>query len=211
MTATPKAAPRHMPAPAASSTAPWTDLLSTAADDCLTALLEGADRDWARPALGPDWTCRQTLDHLALGLTGYAGLLIARPQDRYITLFASLDPRAPVPACLEGLRIAASLLASTVRDTPADVRAWHPWGHSDAAGFAAMGVTELVVHTYDVTRALGLPWAPSEALGTAVLARLFPGAPSGHGPFDTLLWCTGRIPLPGMPRRTDWQWDGTVR
>ncbi|MDW6060291.1 hypothetical protein SAZ11_22710 [Streptomyces sp. FXJ1.4098] len=189
--------------------APWPELLSAAADDCLTALLTTADQDWSRPAHGLDWTCRATLDHLALGLTGYAGLLIARPQDRYITLFASLDPAAPVPACLEGIRIAASLLTSTVRDTAGQVRAWHPWGHSDAAGFAAMGIIELLVHTYDITRALGLPWAPPDGPVGAALARLFPGAPAGNSPFDTLLWCTGRIPLPGRPRRAEWQWDGT--
>ncbi|WP_190090288.1 maleylpyruvate isomerase N-terminal domain-containing protein [Streptomyces melanogenes] len=190
---------------------PWTDLLAAATDDCLGALLKGAGQDWSRPAHGLDWTCRETLDHLALGLTGYTGLLIARPDDRYITLFASLDPQASVPACLDGLRIAASLLTSTVRDTTADARAWHPWGHSDATGFAAMGITELAVHTYDITRALGLSWTPPDDLSTAVLARLFPDAPSGHSPSDVLLWCTGRIPLPGLPRRTDWQWDGTVR
>lgn len=192
-------------------TAPWTELLTAATDDCLAALLVGAGQDWSRPAHGLDWTCRQTLDHLALGLTGYTGLLVSRPDDRYITLFASLDPQASVPACLDGLRIAASLLTSTVRDTGPEARAWHPWGHSDAAGFAAMGITELAVHTHDIARALDLSWTPPAPLATAVLDRLFPDAPSGHDPSDTLLWCTGRVPLPGLPRRTDWQWDGTVR
>ncbi|MEU2657113.1 maleylpyruvate isomerase N-terminal domain-containing protein [Streptomyces sp. NPDC007325] len=186
-------------------------MLAAATDDCLAALLAGAGQDWSRPARDLDWTCRATLDHLALGLTGYTGLLVARPRDRYVTLFASLDPQAPVPACLEGLRIAASLLASTVRDTPPGVRAWHPWGHSDPAGFAAMGITELVVHTYDITRALGVAWTPPDGLAAAVLGRLFPDAPRGHGPADTLLWCTGRVPLPGLPRRAEWQWDGGVR
>ncbi|MFI0259077.1 maleylpyruvate isomerase N-terminal domain-containing protein [Streptomyces sp. NPDC017056] len=210
MTTTTHAAP---PATAPPATA-WPGLLAAATDACLDALLEGAGQDWSRPAGGLEWACRETLDHLALGLTGYAGLLIARPTDRYITLFASLDPQAPVPACLEGLRIASSLLGSTVRDTPAGVRAWHPWGHADAAGFAAMGVTELVLHTYDITRTLGPAWAPDDALAAAVLARLFPDAPpapAGFGPFDLLLWCTGRAALPGLPRRTEWQWDGTVR
>ncbi|AJT66557.1 maleylpyruvate isomerase N-terminal domain-containing protein [Streptomyces chattanoogensis] len=193
------------------TTPPWTDLLSATTDDCLAALLEASDRDWSHPAHELDWTCRQTLDHLALGLIGYTGLLIARPDDRYITLFASLDPQAPVHTCLEGLRIAATLLTSTVRGTAADARAWHPWGHSDATGFAAMGITELSVHTHDITRALGHPWAPPDDSSAAVLTRLFPDAPSGHSPSDTLLWCTGRGTLPGLPRRTDWQWDGTVR
>ncbi|MFC4562039.1 maleylpyruvate isomerase N-terminal domain-containing protein [Nocardiopsis mangrovi] len=191
--------------------APWAEQVASAADTCLAALLPAAGRDWSRPAGGLDWTCRHTLDHLALGLVGYAGLLIARPTDRYITLFASLDPEAPVATCLEGVRIAASLLAATVRGTGADARAWHPWGRSDASGFAAMGVTELVVHTYDITRAFGGAWAPPDDLAAAALERLFRDAPAGHRPGDALLWCTGRTDLPGLPRRTRWRWDGTVR
>ncbi|MFB1045060.1 maleylpyruvate isomerase N-terminal domain-containing protein [Streptomyces chrestomyceticus] len=214
MTTTATTAPPRTPVPPAAA---WPGLLATATDTCLDALLEGADQDWSRPADGLAWTCRETLDHLALGLTGYAGLLIARPTDRYITLFASLDPQAPVPACLEGLRIASRLLGATVRDTPPDVRAWHPWGHADAVGFAAMGVTELLLHTYDITRALGVAWAPDGDLCTAVLSRLFPDAPvapaspPGYGPFDLLLQRTGRAALPGLPRRAEWQWDGSVR
>lgn len=208
MTMTPSAT-TTTPAPAAPPR--WTDLLAAATEDSLAALEEAAGRDWSRPAHGLDWTCRQTLDHLALGLTGYAGLLIARPADRYITLFASLDPQASIPDCLDGLRIAATFALSAIRDTPPEVRAWHPWGTSDAAGFAAMAVTELALHTYDITRALGVPWAPPETTCAAVLARLFPDAPSGHSPSGTLLWCTGRAPLAGLPRRVEWRWDGTVR
>ncbi|MFD5317225.1 maleylpyruvate isomerase N-terminal domain-containing protein [Streptomyces sp. NPDC127098] len=188
----------------------WADLLSTATELSLDTLLSGADQDWSRPAHGLDWTCRETLDHLALGLVGYTGLLVSRPTDRYVTLFATLDPEAPVPDCLDGLRIAAALLATTVRDTDPDARAWHPWGHSDAGGFAAMGITELTLHTHDIARALGLPWPLPDDLASAAVDRLFPDAPSGHAPPDTLLWCTGRASLPGLPRRTRWQWDGAL-
>ncbi|MFI6513543.1 maleylpyruvate isomerase N-terminal domain-containing protein [Streptosporangium sp. NPDC050855] len=208
MTATPQTALPSFADPVPTAIEPWPGLLSAVVDDCLAVLLEGADQDWSRRAGDLDWTCRQTLDHLALGLVGYAGLLIARPHDRYITLFASLDADAPVPACLEGLGIATSLLGTTVRDTAADARAWHPWGHSDATGFAAMGIVELAVHTYDITRTLGLPWTPAAEPSAAVLTRLFPDAPSGHDPSATLLWCTGRVVLPGLPRRTRWQWYG---
>ncbi|WP_067827973.1 maleylpyruvate isomerase N-terminal domain-containing protein [Actinomadura kijaniata] len=201
---------RGVPAPPAAGT-PWADLLAATADECLDVMLGAAGADWTRPARDLDWTCRQTLDHLALGLVGYAGLLIARPTDRYITLFASLDAQAPVPACLEGVGIAASLLESTVRNASADARAWHPWGHSDRTGFAAMGITELVLHTHDIVQALGVPWTPPDGAAAAVLARLFPETPPGHAPSDALLWCTGRVPLPGLPRRAGWQWDGTVR
>ncbi|SHE96119.1 maleylpyruvate isomerase N-terminal domain-containing protein [Streptoalloteichus hindustanus] len=192
-------------------TTSWPELLLATATECTDVLARGADQDWSRDAGDLDWSCRTTLDHLALGIVGYAGLLVARPTDRYITLFASLDPQAPVPACLEGIRIAATLLASTVRETAPEVRAWHPWGHSDRAGFAAMGVTELVVHTHDITRTLGFDWTPPDELCAPAVARIFPDAPTGHGPAETLLWCTGRLALPGLERRQAWQWDGTVR
>ncbi|GGU00889.1 maleylpyruvate isomerase N-terminal domain-containing protein [Actinomadura citrea] len=204
-------APTAHSGPAPAPTTPWTGLLRATADECLDLLSGAAGSDWTRPAHDLDWTCRETLDHLALGLIGYAGLLIARPSDRYIALFASLDAGAPIPACLEGIGIATSLLASAVRETPADARAWHPWGHSDRTGFAAMGITELVCHTYDIAHALGVRWTPPDEASAAVLDRLFPDAPTAHAPSDALLWCTGRVPLPERPRQANWQWNGTVR
>jgi hypothetical protein len=192
-------------------TGSWPGLVTSAADECARVLEKAAGADWSIEAAGLDWTCRQTLDHVALGVVGYAGLLIARPADRYIALFASLDQQAPIPACLEGIRIAAGMLASAVREAAPGVRAWHPWGHSDGPGFAAMGIVELVVHTYDIARAFDLGWQPPDALCRAAADRLFPDRPAGRGGADTLLWCTGREALPGLGRRREWRWDGTVR
>lgn len=202
----------HPEARTGTSAAGWAALLTEAAGHC-TGVLAGAPRaaDWARPAHGLDWSCHATLDHLALGLVGYAGLLTARPTDRYIALFASLDPEAPLPARLEGIRIAAALLAATVRGADAGDRAWHPWGHSDAAGFAAMGLVEILMHTDDLARGLGIAGPLPDELCAPALARLFPGAPAGHSPAGTLLWATGRGTLPGHGRRPEWAWDGTVR
>ncbi|WP_431683005.1 maleylpyruvate isomerase N-terminal domain-containing protein [Kitasatospora sp. KL5] len=191
----------------------WPALVREAAATTTGLLEQAADADWTRRPVGSEWTCRATLDHLALGLLGYAGLLTARPTDRYITLFGSLDPAAPVPHCLEGLRIAAGLLATTVRDTPANARAWHPWGPSDGPGFAAMGIVELLVHTWDMAGALGLDRQLPDHLAHPALARLFPDAPDGRAAGDALLWCTGRTALPDRPRRAAgaWRWDGRVR
>ncbi|MET7338934.1 maleylpyruvate isomerase N-terminal domain-containing protein [Nonomuraea sp. NPDC005650] len=189
----------------------WAALVVEAAHETTAILEKGAAQDWTRDAAGLEWTCRTTLDHLALGIVGYAGLLIARPADRYITLFASLDPQAPISDCLEGIRIAANILASAVREADDDVRAWHPWGHSDGPGFAAMGVVELLVHGMDISRGLGLGWRAPEQLCVPAVRRLFPDAPHGDDATETLLWCTGRADLPGHGRRDRWRWDGTVR
>ncbi|MFI6445783.1 maleylpyruvate isomerase N-terminal domain-containing protein [Kitasatospora sp. NPDC050543] len=195
-----------------STTTPWSRLLAGTADFSTTLLEQAADQDWSLGAADSDWTCRATLDHLALGILGYAGLLIARPTDRYITLFGSLDPAAPVPDCLEGLRIATTMLASAVREATPDARAWHPWGHSDRTGFAAMGMVELLVHTHDIARALGLDGTLPDGLAGPALARLFPDAPPGHGPGETLLWSTGRTVLPDHPRKPAgrWRWHGEL-
>ncbi|GAA3677137.1 hypothetical protein GCM10022224_046650 [Nonomuraea antimicrobica] len=189
----------------------WAALVLEAADETTAILEKGANQDWTRNAAGLEWTCRATLDHIALGVVGYAGLLIARPPGRYITLFASLDPQADIPECLEGIGIAANILASAVREADGDVRAWHPWGHSDGPGFASMGVVELLVHGMDISRALGLDWRPPEHLCAPALRRLFPEAPDGEDAAEILLWCTGRAELPGHARRQRWQWNGTVR
>lgn len=74
---------------------------------------------------------------------------------------------------------------------------------TDPSGFAALGVNETLVHTWDITEGLGIDWQPPEALCRAVLARLFPDAPVGD-PDQALLWSTGRTDLPGRPRPTFW-------
>ncbi|WP_328395370.1 hypothetical protein OHS70_08680 [Streptomyces sp. NBC_00390] len=82
----------------------WPDLVRAAAEESTAVLEKGADQNWARRAGDLDWSGRETLSYIALGVVGYAGLLIARPTDRYITLFSSIDSHAPVPAALEGIR-----------------------------------------------------------------------------------------------------------
>jgi hypothetical protein len=72
-----------------------------------------------------------------------------------------------------------------------------------------MGVAETVLHTYDITRGLGLDWRPPPALCSPVLRRLFPQAPEGD-PVQVLLWSTGRSDLPGHPRVTSWTWKAAV-
>ena len=76
-------------------------------------------------------------------------------------------------------------------------------GGDRPSGFAALGVNETLVHTYDITQGLGISWLPPESLCAAVLARLFPDAPEGD-PVQVLLWSTGRAELDDRPRVTSW-------
>ncbi len=198
-----------MTAPAPS----WADLPTAAADEVLDVLGKAVDEDWSRRAGDTDWSCRDLVDHVTLGVAGYAALLITRPTEGYPALRTANDPRATAAARLESLRVTATLLSHTVRASGPQVRAFHSWGTSDPSGFAAMGAVELLVHAHDVTRTFGIDWRPPDGLAAPAVQRLFPNAPGGVAPGAALLWCTGRIPLPGRPQlpRAGWQWYGEVR
>ncbi|UQU61929.1 maleylpyruvate isomerase N-terminal domain-containing protein [Couchioplanes caeruleus] len=173
-----------------------------AVQDMRRVLTPYAAADWDVPAGSLTWTCWTTAAHVAHDLTAYAMQLSAREPRRYLPLDLRVRPGTPPDEILEVIGAAGRLLATAVSAAPPDARAWH-WGPTDASGFAALGVTETLVHTYDVSQGLGIPWLPPDDLAAEVLQRLFPDAPPGD-PVRALLWCTGRVALPDRPRRTSW-------
>ncbi|MEV6241893.1 hypothetical protein [Lentzea sp. NPDC051838] len=181
----------------------WPGLLDATAHDCAKVLGTLPEDGFSRRATGLDWSCRVTLDHVVEGLLGYTALLTTRAERRWTSLLGSLRPGLPLEHCLEGLTTTAKLLSHAVATNP-DARAWHPWGPSDATGFAAMGITELAMHTHDITQAFGVDWRPEHC--APVIERLFPDAPQHSDAVELLLWCTGRAELPGVPRQEKWQW-----
>lgn len=64
----------------------------------------------------------------------------------------------------------------------------------------------MLVHTHDAARGLALPFAPSAEPARATVDRLFPWAPTGTDPWQTLLWANDRADLPGYERQTGWRW-----
>ncbi|MFF7458022.1 maleylpyruvate isomerase N-terminal domain-containing protein [Kitasatospora sp. NPDC008115] len=178
----------------------------------LTAVLGPAAEDggarWDAPAGPLEWSCRETAAHIAHDLLAYAGQLAARPGDRYLPLDLTVRPEAGPAEVLTVVTACAHLLATALDAAPPELRAYH-YGPCDPAGFAAMGVTETLLHTHDIALGLGLEWRPPRRLTSAVLARLFPDAPAGD-PVDVLLWCTGRGELDGRPRLTSWSWRAAV-
>jgi hypothetical protein len=191
----------------------------------ITLLAPAADRGWHVPAGSLSWTCWETIEHMADDLFAYAMQLA--PKDPPMaghtpvawrrhrdggpasTIFA--DPAGGNHGLLQVLDGCGGLLSAVVRITPPQVRAHHVFGVSDAGGFAAMGVTEVLVHTHDVAAGLHLDWRPPAGLSDRVLRRLFPDAPADTDRWSTLLWATGRAELPGRPAPASWQWDGTPR
>jgi hypothetical protein len=108
---------------------------------------------------------------------------------------------------VESVDVCAALLAQSVDAAPPAARGFHPFGSTDPAGFVAMACDEILVHTADIAGAFGHGWQPDDHLAASVVARLFPWAPAGWPPWDTLLWCNGRRPLGDHPRLERWRWQ----
>lgn len=191
----------------------------------VAALSVAEAANWDAKAGSLEWTCWETVEHLADDLFFYAAQLgpASPPPDSHVPfVFRRTSPdgpdnvifadRAAGPAgLLQVLDACGGLLTAVVRTMPPAVRAHHGFGASDPEGFAAMGIVETLVHTYDIAETLGVAWTPDADLCDRVLHRLFPDAPAGTARWPTLLWATGRAELPGRPRLTDWRWYGAPR
>ncbi|MFD7630315.1 maleylpyruvate isomerase N-terminal domain-containing protein [Streptomyces sp. NPDC059851] len=172
------------------------------------ALNPYVEADWSVRAGPLEWDCRATAAHVAHDLLAYAGQVAARPADAYLPFDLVVHPEAEPREVLGVVAASGSLLVGALSAADPQVRAWH-WGPCDPAGFAAMGVAEVLLHTHDIAEGLGVPWLPPARPCAAVLQRLFPEAPSGD-PARVLLWCTGRGELGGRPRLTSWRWRSAL-
>jgi hypothetical protein len=201
------------------------DDVRRAGDLARETLAAATHLDWQAPAGGLEWTCWETVEHMADDLFAYAaqlgpatpstathvpiGWMRRRPGGPALTIF--VEPASGAAGLLEVLETCTSLLAAMVEVTPPDRLSFHSYGPSDASGFAAMGVVEVLAHMHDVALGLDLTWTPPADLCAGALRRLFPAAPPGDDPWRTLLWATGRADLPGHPHQSHWQWDGAPR
>ncbi|WP_251075686.1 GNAT family N-acetyltransferase [Streptomyces sp. ISL-12] len=168
-----------------------------------------ADRDWEAVRAGRlEWNCRETATHIAEDLLAYAGQLAGRAADAYVPFELALDEGTGNEGLLHVVRTTGALLAATVRTTPRDVRAFHPYPFRDANrdGFAAMGVAEVLLHAHDMATGLGVAYEPSAESCAYVLTRIFPHVRPGTDAWRTLLWATGRGELPGRAPVTGWKW-----
>jgi hypothetical protein len=179
---------------------------------------------WGNLAGSLEWDCWETVEHIADDLFAYATQLTpATPEGGYVPIAMTstrpggaesaihVDRGKGTTGLLQALEACGALLVAMVTTTSPDTRAWHPEGTSDPEGFAAMGVTETLVHGHDAAQGLGVPWEPPADLCARVLNRLFPGAPADALPWAALLWATGRADLPGRPRLGEWRWYSEPR
>ncbi|MFF3909418.1 GNAT family N-acetyltransferase [Streptomyces sp. NPDC001848] len=165
------------------------------------------DRDWEARAGRLEWSCRRTAEHTAGALLKYAGGLAGRAETR-LPLTFGLAEDAGNDAALDLLRTTGALLVAAIRTTPREVRAFHPFPFHSAnrEGFAAMGVTEVLLHTHDIAEGLGLAYEPPAELCAYALTGIFPQVRPSPDHWRTLLWATGRGDLPGRAPVTEWHW-----
>jgi len=170
--------------------------------EMVRALAPHVSRDWRTRAGALDWTCWTTAAHVAHDLAAYAAQVTGQLTTAYLPFDLRIKVHAEPRDVLDVVTACGRLLSVAIAAAAPDTRGWH-WGPTDPGGFAALGVNETLVHTYDITQGLGAEWRPPKGLCAAVLARLFPDAPPGD-PAQVLLWSTGRTALAGHPTVTEW-------
>ncbi|WP_327292628.1 DinB family protein [Streptomyces sp. NBC_01198] len=191
----------------------------------VTALQAAPDSGWDKAAGSLQWTCWQTVEHLADDLFAYALQLGPRVPSLTTHVPATwrretaggpastifVDRGEGTAGLLQVLEACGALLTSMVRTTSPDVRSHHVFGPADPEGFGAMGVVETLVHTGDIAAGLGVPFEPPADLCERALHRLFPDAPADAEPWQALLWSTGRIALREREQRATWRWYAEPR
>ncbi|RDD89669.1 GNAT family N-acetyltransferase [Streptomyces parvulus] len=189
------------------------DQVEEAVAGAVALLRTAAGRDWETVRAGRlEWSCRYTAEHVASDLIAYAGQLAGRATEAYVPFEITLDEGTGNEDVLQVIATTGALLAATLRTTPREVRAFHPYPYRGAnrEGFAAMGTAEVLLHTHDMAEGLGLTYEPPAALCAAVLAGIFPHVRPGTDPWRTLLWATGRGELSGRPPVTEWRWRNNL-
>jgi hypothetical protein len=184
------------------------DDLTAATVHVVKVLGTAADQDWSAAVGTGDLDAGATAEHLADTLMAYGAQLVARPPGRYVKFDAHATTDATPVDLLEFVVASAGLLAAAVRGATSTVRAWHPWGMADPAGFAGMGCVEVLVHGSDIATGLGLTLNPPRALCRRVVARMFPDVTGVEDDWAALLWATNRISLPDRESRDGWRWHG---
>lgn len=174
-----------------------------AAGACQALLGAAADRDWARRIPEMDWTVAEAVGHMAEGTLWYATDLAAgerrstpwscgsRPRRTGPT---SSGPSACSPPCSPGWSSHPAGRPRRAPDGPG--RRIRVRGH---------GLRRAASPQRRRRRRPRRPLRPAARLVKATLTRLFPWAPDAD-PWPALLWCNGRIALPGLPRQDRWAW-----
>jgi uncharacterized protein (TIGR03083 family) len=175
------------------------DSVEAAAAVVVAALRPGIDADWSVRAGDLEWTVDRTIAHMTGAPAKYAFYLSSR-STRFVAVRVWPEADATRQERLEAIEACAAALAGVAATAPKDVFGFHVSGMRNAAQFLAMGCEELLVHTYDVTCGLGLPYEPPEDLCRLVIEYMYPGQQEQRPVWPFLVWLSGRR----HPAATGW-------
>ncbi|MBO0832357.1 MAG: hypothetical protein J2P29_10340 [Actinobacteria bacterium] len=168
------------------------DSVEAVAAVVVAALRPGIDHDWSVRAGDLTWSVDRTVAHMTGAPAKYALYLSSR-STRYIAVRIWPEPDATRQERLEAIEGCATALAGVAATAPEDALGFHVSGMRNAQQFLAMACLELLVHTYDVTGGLGLPYQPPEELCRLVIEHCYPGqAITNHPVWPFLVWLSGR-------------------
>jgi uncharacterized protein (TIGR03083 family) len=180
-------------------------MLATAASECTAFLARNAFSDWSTHVPDLDWTIAKVVGHVAEGLMWYACDLAAGLPELSTETF-DIKVESEPAELVRTVATMARLLTGVLGNSPAGSLGYHPMGDADASGFAAMGCDELLIHTDDVARALGVTFEPTPEIAGWTLRRLFPWVSADLDPWEGLRWANGRIATEGRERLGTWVW-----
>jgi hypothetical protein len=176
------------------------DSVEAAAAAAVAALQPGVDADWSVRAGDVEWSVDRTIAHMTGAPAKYALYLSSR-STRYVAVSVMPAVDATRQERLEAIEGCAAALAGIAATAPGDAFGFHVSGMRNAEQLLAMACKELLIHTYDVTRGLGLPYEPPEDLCRLVVEHCFPAGHDEQRPvWPLLVWLSGRP----HPAATGW-------
>jgi hypothetical protein len=167
------------------------DTVEAAAAAVTAALQPGIEADWSVRAGDLEWSVDRTIAHMT-GATGKYALYLSSRSTRYIAARVWPEADATRPERLEAIEGCAAALAGVAAAAPKDAFGYHVTGMRNAEQFLAMACWELLLHTYDVTRGLGLPYEPPEDLCRLVIEHYYPDRDEQRPWWPALVWLSGR-------------------
>lgn len=177
------------------------DHVVQAAELAAAALAPHDGADWSVRAGDLEWDVETTVVHL-IGALAKETLYLASRSTRFIAISPGKFRNATHTELVRSIVPAAQALANTAAASLPGALAFHNTGMTDAEGYLAMGCGEVLVHTWDACRGLGVEFPGSDDVAAGVLARSYPWVETQpiDGPWRTLLWALGRIALTDRPR-----------
>ena len=188
-----------------------------AADELARVLTAHVEADWNITTPDLIWSQSQTAIHTMRACLEYSFQVVGSRMDTYQPVLFEKKEAAAGSDYLTMIPTAARVLHHVVAMASPSDRAWHAYGISDPTGFAAMGVVEVSVHTFDLAKGFGDDFTPLDGPSAFAIKRLFIDTVETNDAFKEerpgrqLLWYAGRIELAGLERRQGWKWNGLVR